>query len=93
MYAHNEQDTGMRTRAWIRQIRNAEAQQIRQAVFRLETELLNAVSSKSKGRMQSVGHDLRIQKARLTRLEECLAGLEPTAHLRTGTEVNRNVDW
>ncbi|RUW65480.1 hypothetical protein EOA31_33610 [Mesorhizobium sp. M4B.F.Ca.ET.049.02.1.2] len=60
----------MRGLGWIRKLRLAEAQQIRDRIASLEVELISAAPTKGKF---NLGHQLRSQKARLERLEQCIA--------------------
>ncbi|QKC86800.1 hypothetical protein EB232_34745 (plasmid) [Mesorhizobium sp. NZP2077] len=63
----------MRGPGWIRDIRQAEVQHMRERIAWLECELISAAASKGKSRLQNVGHELRSQKVRLARLEQCIA--------------------
>ncbi|BCG94127.1 hypothetical protein MesoLj131a_29910 [Mesorhizobium sp. 131-2-1] len=60
-------------------MRQAEAEQMRERIARLECELINAAASKGKSKLQDIGHELQSQKARLARLEQCLAWM-PKRH-------------
>ncbi|RUW82248.1 MAG: hypothetical protein E5V66_16850 [Mesorhizobium sp.] len=60
----------MRGLGWLRELRLAEAQQIRDRIASLEVELISAAAAKGKF---NLGHQLRSQKARLGRLEQCIA--------------------
>lgn len=46
---------------------------MRDRIALLESELINAAGSKGKSNLLNVGHQLRSQKARLERLEQCIA--------------------
>ena len=63
----------MRGFGWILDIRQAEAEQMRDRIALLECELINAAASKGKSNLLKVGHELRSQKAKLHRLEQCIA--------------------
>jgi hypothetical protein len=65
----------MRGAGWIRGLREAEAQELRREIDQLELDLIEAANSKGKGKLHDIGHTLRWQKARLDRLEECLAAM------------------
>ncbi|RTL94912.1 MAG: hypothetical protein EKK31_30165 [Hyphomicrobiales bacterium] len=65
----------MRGAGWIRGLREAEARQLRREIDRLERGLIEAANSKAKWNLHEVAHTLRWQKARLRRLEECLAAM------------------
>jgi hypothetical protein len=65
----------MRGAGWIRGLREAEARQLRREIDRLELGLIEAANSKAKWNLHEVAHTLRWQKARLRRLEECLAAM------------------
>ncbi|RWM20644.1 MAG: hypothetical protein EOR73_14500 [Mesorhizobium sp.] len=69
----------MRGLGWIKSIRLAEAQQMRDRIALLECELINAAASKGKSNLLNVGHELRSQKARLERLEHCIAWMPERA--------------
>jgi len=65
----------MRGAGWIRGLREEEARQLRREIDRLERGLIEAANSKAKWNLHEVAHTLRWQKARLRRLEECLAAM------------------
>jgi hypothetical protein len=66
----------MRTRAWIRDLRFAEAEELREHIVSLERELMQkASSSVSRLKLAEIGQQLRWHKFRLELLEECVAGL------------------
>lgn len=65
----------MRGAGWIRGLREAEAKQLRREISRLELDLMTAANSKGKSKLHEIAHTLRWQKARLERLEECLAAM------------------
>ncbi|WP_296744176.1 hypothetical protein [Mesorhizobium sp.] len=65
----------MRGAGWIRGLREAEAEGLRHEISQLEFDLIEAANSKGKGKFQDIAHSLRRQKARLERLEECLAAM------------------
>ncbi|TPN88620.1 hypothetical protein FJ987_19825 [Mesorhizobium sp. CU2] len=65
----------MRGAGWIRGLREAEAVQLRREIGRLERNMLDAANSKAKRNLHDAAHALRWQKARLRRLEECLAAM------------------
>ncbi|AZO32027.1 hypothetical protein EN828_26110 [Mesorhizobium sp. M2D.F.Ca.ET.185.01.1.1] len=65
----------MRGLGWIRRIRQDEAQQMRDRIALLECELIIAASSRGKSNLLNAGHELRSQKARLERLEHCIASM------------------
>ncbi|TGV75816.1 hypothetical protein EN792_054390, partial [Mesorhizobium sp. M00.F.Ca.ET.149.01.1.1] len=65
----------MRGPGWIRGLREEEARQLRREIERLERDLIKAANSKAKYSLHDVAHTLRWQKARLQRLEECLAAI------------------
>lgn len=65
----------MRGAGWIKGLREAEAEQLRGEIGRLERDMLNAANSKAKRNLHEAAHSLRWQKARLKRLEECLAAM------------------
>ena len=65
----------MRGAGWIRGLREEEARQLRSEIDRLERGLIEAANSKAKWNLHEVAHTLRWQKARLRRLEECLAAM------------------
>ncbi|MDX8478757.1 hypothetical protein RFN28_09730 [Mesorhizobium sp. VK24D] len=65
----------MRGAGWIKGLREAEAQQLRREIMQLELDLIDAANSKGKGALHDIAHTLRWQKARLERLEECLAAM------------------
>ncbi|RVD59469.1 hypothetical protein EN828_10050 [Mesorhizobium sp. M2D.F.Ca.ET.185.01.1.1] len=65
----------MRGPGWIRGLREEEARQLRREIERLERDLIKAANSKAKYSLHDVAHTLRWQKARLQRLEECLAAM------------------
>jgi ribosome biogenesis protein Nip4 len=65
----------MRGAGWIRGLREAEARELRREIDQLELDLIEAANSKGKGKLHDIAHTLRWQKARLDRLEECLAAM------------------
>ncbi len=65
----------MRVAGWIRGLRETEARQLRCEIDLLERGLIEAANSKAKWNLHEVAHTLRWQKARLRRLEECLAAM------------------
>ena len=65
----------MRGAGWIRGLREAEARQLRNEIDQLERGLIEAANSQAKWNLHEVAHTLRWQKARLRRLEECLAAM------------------
>ena len=65
----------MRGPGWIRGLREEEARQLRREIDRLELDLIKAANSKAKCNLHEVAHTLRWQRARLQRLEECLAAM------------------
>ena len=65
----------MRGAGWIKRLREAEALELRREIGQLELDLIEAANSKGKGKLQDIAHSLRWQKARLERLEECLAAM------------------
>ncbi|WP_027166473.1 hypothetical protein [Mesorhizobium sp. WSM3224] len=65
----------MRGAGWIKGLREEEARQLRREIDRLERGLIEAANSKAKWNLHEVAHTLRWQKARLRRLEECLAAM------------------
>ncbi|RRH91929.1 hypothetical protein EH240_31665 [Mesorhizobium tamadayense] len=54
-------------------IRQAEAQQVRDRIAQLECELISASAARGKAKLQNVGHEFRLQRAQLERLEQCIA--------------------
>ncbi|WP_188131407.1 hypothetical protein [Mesorhizobium sp. NFR06] len=48
---------------------------MRRDIDRLELDLIKAANSKAKWDLHEIAHTLRWQKARLQRLEECLAAM------------------
>ncbi len=74
----------MRGAGWIRGLREAEAAQLRREISRLERDLLQAANSKAMRNLHEAAHALRWQKARLRRLEECLAAMQPERTVSTG---------
>ena len=62
----------MRGPGWVRDLRQAEAQQLRDQIARLESELISAANSNGKWKLHDIAHALRAQKARLALLEECI---------------------
>ncbi|RUT96424.1 hypothetical protein EOD23_30595 [Mesorhizobium sp. USDA-HM6] len=65
----------MRGAGWIKGLREAEAEQLRREIHQLELALIEAANSSGKGKLHDIAHSLRWQKARLERLEECLAAM------------------
>ena len=75
----------MRGAGWIRGLREAEALQLRRDIDRLERGLIEAANSKAKWNLHEVAHTLRWQKARLRRLEECLAAMPRGKAISSGS--------
>ena len=75
----------MRGAGWIKGLREAEARELRSEISRLEIDLIAAANSQGKSRLHDVAHTLRCQKARLERLEECLASM--TSNVRPATSA------
>ncbi|WP_292235676.1 hypothetical protein [Mesorhizobium sp.] len=48
---------------------------MRSEIVQLELDLIQAANSKAKWNLHEIAHELRRQKARLERLEECLAAM------------------
>lgn len=65
----------MRGAGWIKGLREAEARELRRQITQLELDLIEAANSGGKGKLHDIAHSLRWQKARLERLEECLAAM------------------
>ncbi|CDX11653.1 conserved hypothetical protein [Mesorhizobium sp. ORS 3324] len=65
----------MRGAGWIKGLREAEAQELRREIMQLELDLIDAANLKGKGTLHDIACSLRWQKARLERLEECLAAM------------------
>ncbi|TIW20796.1 MAG: hypothetical protein E5V65_07430 [Mesorhizobium sp.] len=65
----------MRGAGWIKGLREAEAQELRREINRLELELVEAANATGPRKQHDIVHSLRRQKARLERLEECLAAM------------------
>ena len=65
----------MRGAGWIKGLREAEARQLRREIFQLELDLIKAANSKARWNLHEIAHELRRRKARLERLEECLAAM------------------
>ncbi|WP_292469851.1 hypothetical protein [Mesorhizobium sp.] len=65
----------MRGAGWIKGLREAEAQELRREIAQLELDFIEAANSGGKGKLHDIAHSLRWQKARLERLEECLAAM------------------
>lgn len=63
----------MRGPGWIRELREADARQLRDQIVLLECELISAANnSKAKWTLPDVAHALRARKDRLKLLEECI---------------------
>ena len=62
----------MRARASIMEGHRAEASRIRERIAELERLLIARASSKGSRDIHEIGHDIRVHKAHLLRLEECL---------------------
>jgi hypothetical protein len=62
----------MRGPGWIKEMRQADAQQLRDQIAPLEVDLIGAANSKGKWKLHEIAHALRAQKARLELLEECI---------------------
>lgn len=76
---------GMRGAGWIRGLMEADARDLRSEISRLQIDLIAAANSQGKSRLHDVAHTLRCQKARLERLEECLASM--TSNVRPETSA------
>lgn len=66
----------MRGAGWIRGLREAQAEELRREICQLELDLIEAANSKGSAKLQDIAYTLRWQKARLERLEECLAAMQ-----------------
>jgi hypothetical protein len=66
----------MRGRAAIVETQRAEASRLKERIAELEEQLITQASAKGSRAMYEIGHEIRTQKNRLHRLEECLAGLQ-----------------
>ncbi|MBZ9894423.1 MULTISPECIES: hypothetical protein [unclassified Mesorhizobium] len=66
----------MRGRSWIRQLRLADAQQLRQEIAQLEGELVSERAALRPRRLTELGYHIHSRKWRLHRLEHCISALQ-----------------
>ena len=66
----------MRGPGWIKEMRRADAQQLRDQIVVLEGELIKTANNpKGKWKLHEIAHVLRAHKARLKLLEQCIDGM------------------
>lgn len=66
----------MRGRGWIRELRLADAQQLRKQIAQFEMELLTERESFKLRRLAELGYHIHSRKLRLQRLERCISALK-----------------
>jgi hypothetical protein len=63
----------MRGPGWIKEMRQADAQRLREQIALLEGDLIGAANNaKGKWKLHEIAHALRAHKNRLELLEECI---------------------